>query len=505
MGVATAAGRTADPLLVAKGISKSFPGVAALSDVDFDLYAGEVHALIGENGAGKSTLIKLLSGVYPIDSGTFVLDGREISIDSVRAAQELGVATIYQEMNLIPELTVAQNILLGREPRKGAGLLVDADAARRTSAELLGSLGQQIDPDAQVKALSVPQQQMVEVAKALSMAARIVVFDEPTGTLAEKETEALFRTIRLLKAKGMGIIYISHRLEEIKEIADRVTVLRDGRHIRTLSVGEAGIDELVKLMVGRELKDQFPRRRQPRGEAVLELSHVSLRGVLHDVSLAVHRGEIVGLSGLVGSGRTALARVVFGIDRPDAGEIRVFGRPVRVDSPLTASRLGLAFLTEDRKALGLFQIRSVSDNIILAAIQRLFPRFWIDAGRERAVAQDFVTRLRIQTPSLGQLVQFLSGGNQQKVVLAKWLATQAKLFILDEPTRGIDVGAKLEIHRLMDALVAQGTPIVMISSEMPEILGMSDRIYVMRDGRIGGEFAHHEASQERILTCAVGG
>jgi len=495
----------AEPLLRMEGVSKSFPGVMALSKVDFDLFPGEVHVLIGENGAGKSTLIKLLSGVYRSDEGRFVLDGRQISIASVRAAQELGVATIYQEMNLIPELTVAQNILLGREPRRAGGLLVDADAARRKSAELLGSLGQHIDPDAHVKELSVPQQQMVEVAKALSMAARIVVFDEPTGTLAEKETAALFQTIRLLKAKGMGIIYISHRLEEIKEIGDRVTVLRDGRHIRTLSVAEAGIDELIRLMVGRELKDQFPRHRQARGEVGLELRHVSLKGVLHDVSLRVHRGEIVGLSGLIGSGRTALARVIFGIDRPDSGEIRVFGRPVRVDSPLAASKLGLAFLTEDRKALGLFQIRPVSDNIILAAIRRLFPRFWIDAGRERAVAKDFVSRLRIQTPSLSQLVQFLSGGNQQKVVLAKWLATQAKIFILDEPTRGIDVGAKAEIHRLMDELVAQGTPIVMISSEMPEILGMSDRIYVLTGGRVGGEFSYQEASQERILKCAVGG
>lgn len=494
----------AEPLLRMEGVSKSFPGVAALNKVDFDLFPGEVHVLIGENGAGKSTLIKLLSGVYPTDEGRFFLDGQHVSIASVRTAQELGVATIYQEMNLIPELTVAQNILLGREPRRAGGLLVDADAARRQSVELLGSLGQHIDPDARVKELSVPQQQMVEVAKALSVAARIVVFDEPTGTLAEKETAALFQTIRLLKSKGMGIIYISHRLEEIKEIGDRVTVLRDGRHIRTLSVAEASIDELIRLMVGRELMDQFPRHRQARGEVALELRHISLNGVLHDVSLRVHRGEIVGLSGLIGSGRTALARVIFGIDRPDSGEIRVFGRPVRVDSPLAASKLGLAFLTEDRKALGLFQIRPVSDNIILAAIQRLFPRFWIDASRERAVAQDFVSRLRIQTPSLGQLVQFLSGGNQQKVVLAKWLATHAKIFILDEPTRGIDVGAKAEIHRLMDDLVAQGTPIVMISSEMPEILGMSDRIYVMADGRVGGEFSYQEASQERILKCAVG-
>jgi ribose transport system ATP-binding protein len=492
-------------LLQVEGISKSFPGVMALHKVDFDLRAGEVHVLIGENGAGKSTLIKLLSGVYPKDEGRFLLAGQEVAIGSVRAAQELGVATIYQEMNLIPELTVAQNIFLGREPRRAGGLFVDVEAARRQSAEILASLGQHIDPDAQVKTLSVPQQQMVEVAKALSMAARLVIFDEPTDTLAEKETEALFRTIRLLKAKSIGIIYISHRLEEIREIGDRVTVLRDGHLIGTRAVAEVTTDDLIRMMVGRELKDQFPRHRRPCGEVALELRHVFLRGVLHDVNLTVHRGEIVGLSGLVGSGRTSLARVIFGVDRPDSGEIRVFGKPVTIDSPLAATKLGLAFLTEDRKALGLFQIRPVSDNIILAAIRRLFPRFWIDAATERVVAQDYVTRLRIQTPSLSQLVKNLSGGNQQKVVLAKWLATQAKLFILDEPTRGIDVGAKLEIHRLMDELVAQGTPIVMISSEMPEILGMSDRIYVMGDGRIRGEFAHHEASQERILKCAVGG
>lgn len=495
----------ADPLLRMEGVSRSFPGVTALSRVDFDLLPGEVHVLIGENGAGKSTLIKLLSGVYPCEAGRILLDGREVAVGSVRAAQELGVATIYQEMNLIPELTVAQNILLGREPRRAGGLLLDAEAARRQSAELLASLGQQIDPDAQVKTLSVPQQQMVEVAKALSMAARIVIFDEPTDTLAEKETQALFRMIRLLKAKGIGIIYISHRLEEIWEIGDRVTVLRDGHLIGTHPVAEVRIDALIRMMVGREITDQFPRHRQPRGEVALEVRHLSLPGTLHDITLTVHRGEIVGLSGLVGSGRTELARVLFGVDRPAAGEIRLFGEPVVIDSPLTASKLGLAFVTEDRKALGLFQILPVSDNIILAAIQRLFPRVWIDAKRERAAAQEYVARLRIQTPGLGQLVQFLSGGNQQKVVLAKWLATHAKLFILDEPTRGIDVGAKQEIHRLMDELVAQGTPVIMISSEMPEILGMSDRIYVMREGRIAGEFAHHEASQERILKCAVGG
>ncbi|MFB3817503.1 MAG: sugar ABC transporter ATP-binding protein [Candidatus Methylomirabilales bacterium] len=495
----------AEPLLQIVRVSKSFPGVAALAEVDFDLRAGEVHVLIGENGAGKSTLIKLLSGAYAADEGRFVLDGREVAIGSVRRAQELGIATIYQEMNLIPELTVAQNILLGREPRRAGGLLVDAEACRRRSAELLGSLGQHLDPDAPVKSLSVPQQQMVEVAKALSMAARIVIFDEPTDTLADQETEALFRMIRRLKSQGVGIIYISHRLEEIRQIGDRVTVLRDGRRIETLPVAEARLDALIRMMVGREITDQFPRRRQPRGEVALEVRGLSLAGVVQDVSLSVHRGEIVGLAGLVGSGRTAVARLLFGVDRPDAGEVRLFGRPAALGSPQAASRQGLAFCTEDRKALGLFQILPVSDNIILAAIRRLFPRGWVGAAGEREVAGEYVRRLRIQTPGLAQAVQYLSGGNQQKVVLAKWLATKARLFILDEPTRGIDVGAKLEIHRLMDELVAQGTPILMISSEMPEILGMSDRIYVMHQGRIAGEFTHAEASQERILKCAVGG
>ena len=443
----------AEPLLRVEGVSKSFPGVTALHQVDFDLYAGEVHVLIGENGAGKSTLIKLLSGVYPKDEGRFLLDGQDVSIASVRAAQELGVATIYQEMNLIPELTVAQNILLGREPRRCGRLLVDAEAARRRSAKLLASLGQHLDPDAQVKTLSVPQQQMVEVAKALSMEARIVIFDEPTGTLAEKETAALFATIRLLKQQGMGIIYISHRLEEIREIGDRVTVLRDGHLIGTRAVAEVTVDDLIQMMVGRELKDQFPRHRRPPGEVALEIRNLSLQGALHDVSLTVHRGEIVGLSGLVGSGRTALARVIFGIDRPDAGEIRVFGTAVPVDSPLTATKLGLAFLTEDRKALGLFPDSArLGRTSSWSATSRLLSALGvIDAARERAPrkapSRDFGSRPPVGGP--GRRAGTLSGGNQQKVVLAKWLATRAGLLILDEPTRGIDVGAKAEIYGLM--------------------------------------------------------
>ena len=495
-----------EPILRAEKVSKEFPGVVALDGVDFELLPGEVHVLLGENGAGKSTLIKLLSGVYPRSSGRFLLDGREVDIGSVHAAQRLGITTIYQEMNLIPELTIAQNIWLGREPRdpRWLGFAVDRKALEEKSRRLLASVGLDVSPQVPVGRLSVPQQQMVEIAKALSLDARVVIFDEPTATLADRETQALFRIIRLLKERGIGIIYISHRLEEIRQIGDRVTVLRDGRCIGTVPARETGTDELIRMMVGRELGEQFPRTHQPPGESALELEGIGLRGVLRGVDLKLHRGEIVGLAGLVGSGRTELAQVIFGIQPPDEGRIRVFGREESIGSPVKASGLGLAFLTEDRKQLGLFQKLSVRENIIHAAMRRLFPRGFINREKERSIAREYVGKLQIKTPGLSRLVQYLSGGNQQKVVLAKWLATQARVFILDEPTRGIDVGAKKEIHRLMDEIVAQGCPILMISSELTEILGMSDRIYVMREGRIAAEYSRQEATQEKILQSAMG-
>jgi ribose transport system ATP-binding protein len=496
----------AESLLKVEKVTKAFPGVVALSQVDFELRAGEVHVIIGENGAGKSTLIKLLSGVYPKDSGHLWLDGREVAIDSVHKAQALGISTIYQEFNLVPELTVAQNIFLGQEPtRKGTfGWVVDREAMERKSHDLLSSLSLEIPPDRLVSTLSVPQQQMVEVAKALSMEAKILIFDEPTATLAEKETEALFRIIRVLKERGIGIIYISHRLEEIRRIGDRVTVLRDGHYIGTLRIEEAGINDLIRMMVGRDIKEQFPRHFREPGSVAVELRGISRKGVLHDINLKIHQGEIVGLAGLVGSGRTELARVLFGVDRPDSGTISVFGKETLIDSPMKATRLGLAFLTEDRKALGLFQSLSVKENITIASLHRLFRDGLIRPAREQEVARDYVDKLHIQTPSLVRLARFLSGGNQQKVVLAKWLVTQAKVFILDEPTRGIDVGAKQEIHRLIDELVSQGTPVLMISSELPEILGMSDRIYVMHEGGISAEYSRSEATQEKILRSAMG-
>jgi ribose transport system ATP-binding protein len=496
----------AEPILRVEKVAKSFPGVVALDGVDFDLYPGEVHVVIGENGAGKSTLIKLLSGVYPKDSGRFLVDGKEVDIGSVHKAQALGISTIYQEFNLVPELTVAQNIFLGREPlKKGTwGLVVDKTSMEKRSGELLSSLSLEISPHVTVATLSVPQQQMVEVAKALSMESKILIFDEPTATLAEKETEALFRIIRVLKEKRIGIIYISHRLEEIRRIGDRVTVLRDGRYIGTMKIEEAGVNDLIRMMVGRDIKDQFPRHYREPGEVALELKGISRRGVLRDVNLKIHRGEIVGLAGLVGSGRTELARVIFGVDPPDSGEIRLFGKKAAIDSPMKATGLGLAFLTEDRKGLGLFQALPVKENVTIATLDRLFPNGFILPSKEEAVARDYTKKLRIQTPSLARLVRYLSGGNQQKVVLAKWLATQAKILILDEPTRGIDVGAKQEIHRLIDEMVMEGIPVLMISSELPEILGMSDRVYVMHEGRISAEYNRSEATQEKILKSAMG-
>jgi len=495
-----------EPILRVEKVAKSFPGVVALDGVDFDLLPGEVHVIIGENGAGKSTLIKLLSGVFPKDSGRFLIDGKEVEVDSVHAAQGLGISTIYQEFNLVPELTVAQNIFLGREPvRKGTfGLVVDNEAMEKRSRELLSSLGLEISPEVTVSTLSVPQQQMVEVAKALSTESKILIFDEPTATLAEKETEALFRIIRVLKERRIGIIYISHRLEEIRKIGDRVSVLRDGRYIGTLKIEEASINDLIRMMVGRDIKDQFPRNYREPGEVALELRNIARKGVLHDINLRIHRGEIVGLAGLVGSGRTELARVIFGVDAPDAGEVRIFGKPVIIDSPMKATDLGLAFLTEDRKGLGLFQALSVKENVTIAALKQLFPNGWIKPAKEDGLARDFVKKLRIQTPSLARLVKYLSGGNQQKTVLARWLATRSKIFILDEPTRGIDVGAKQEIHRLIDEMVKEGIPILMISSELPEILGMSDRIYVMHEGMISAEYSRTEATQEKILASAMG-
>ena len=490
------------PILQAKGITKTFPGVLALSNVDFDLYPGEVHVLLGENGAGKSTLMKVLAGAYPSDSGTIVLNGQEIRLVNPRQAQKLGIGIIYQEFNLVPYMSVAQNIFQGRFPHRWG--LLDQSRMHAESRKLLDSLNMGIDTRAKVVDLGVAQQQMVEVAKALSVQSRILIMDEPTAALTDREIEQLFAAIHRLKQQGIGIIYISHRLQEVHQIGDRVTVLRDGKFIGTHQVNQVTVDELITMMVGRTITHMFPRDYQPRGAEALRVEGLCRGARLRGASLAAHSGEIVGLAGLVGAGRTELARAVFGADPYEAGEVYVFGQRVKAASPERMVKLGMGLLPEDRKIQGLAMILSLSENIVLASLQRLFPRRFVDTRKEREVVAQYIQDLRIATPSPKRLVQFLSGGTQQKVVLAKWLCTHSRIFIFDEPTRGIDVGAKAEIHGFMNELVKQGAAVLMISSDLPEILGMSDRIYVMRQGQVVAEVPRDKATQERIVAYAMG-
>jgi len=488
-----------------RNICKTYPGVRALDNVSLEVQAGEVHALVGENGAGKSTLMKILAGAETADSGEILLKGSPVQIDSPQKAMDLGISTIYQEFNLVPYLNAAENIFLGREPRAKVPGFVDFRTMYDEAQQVIDRLGVALDIRTPVNRLSIAQQQMVEIAKATSRRSNIIVMDEPSATLTEHELERLFALIRQLKADGVAVIYISHRLDEIFEIADRVTVLRDGKHIATRDVKDITRDEIIRLMVGRELNQMIPKVPAPIGDVVLEVRNVSSQNKLHDVSLTVRKGEIVGLAGLVGAGRTELARAIFGADPIDSGEVLLEGRPVRVRSPQDAIKLGIGLVTEDRKAQGLVLGMAVRENITLANLRALTRFNFIMAGREREVAQKFVTELSIRTPSIEQAVQNLSGGNQQKVVLAKWLFTQSKVLIFDEPTRGIDVGAKTEIYQLMNSLAAQGVGIIMISSELPEVIGMSDRIYVMHEGRVAGELSAAEATQERIMQLATGG
>ena len=491
------------PVLEMRHIRKTFPGVVALDDVDFELRRGEVHILLGENGAGKSTLMKILSGAYQKSAGQIILDGAKVEIKNPKHAQTLGISTIYQEFNLIPHLSVGENIFLGREPAQLPGL-IDQRAIFQAATRALAGLGLTLDPHQLVKELRVAEQQMVEVAKALSLDARILIMDEPTAALTEHEIGELFATIRRLKDKGVAIVYISHRMEELFEIGDRVTVLRDGRTVGTYEVRGMSKSELIRLMVNRELTELFPKERATRGPEVLRVEGLSTKNGLKDISFSLHKGEVLGLAGLMGAGRTELARAIFGLDQITSGTIYIKGEPQRIGSPRSAINSGIGFLTEDRKAQGLVLPLSVKENLCLSSVDK-FSRWGImDTDEEQRAAGRYVKELRIRTPSLDQKVVFLSGGNQQKVVLSKWLCCEAEVFIFDEPTRGVDVGAKAEIYQLMNRLTASGVAIIMISSEMLEVLGMSDRILVMRGGRITGEFSAREATQERVLQCALG-
>jgi ribose transport system ATP-binding protein len=492
-----------ETVLQMQRISKTFPGVVALDEVNFELRKGEVHILLGENGAGKSTLMKILSGAHQKSSGQILLDGREIEIRNPKHAQELGISIIYQELNLVPQLSAAENIFLGREPVSYPGL-IDRKAMQREAARTLTDLGVEIDVRKPVRELSIAQQQMVEVAKAISLEAKILIMDEPTSALTEREIKELFARIRQLKAAGVSVIYISHRLEELFEIGDRVTVLRDGKNVGVREIRNVTKAELIRLMVNRELTNQFPKVRAPRGEEALKVENLNRDGVLKDINFSLHRGEVLGIAGLLGSGRTELARAIFGVDKIDSGNIYIKGRLQRVTSPRNAISSGIGFLTEDRKTQGLVLVRSVKDNICLPSIGK-FSRFGVvKSAEEKRATERFVGELRIKTPGINQKAVYLSGGNQQKVVLSKWLCCEADIFIFDEPTRGIDVGSKAEIYQLINQLTASGVAVMMISSELPEILGMSDRILVMHQGRITGEFTADEATQEKVLGCALG-
>lgn len=490
------------PAVEVRGVSKAFPGVRALDGVSLRIRGGTVHAIVGENGAGKSTLIKILTGVYRPDGGEILVDGRPVVIDSPAAARRLGLAAIYQELTLVPEMTVAENIALGRFPARLG--VVDRRRLEARAREALALLGEPIDPHVPVRRLSVARQQMVAVAKALAAEARILIMDEPTAALPQREIARLFRVIRRLRDQGVTFIYISHRLEEIFEIADHVTVLRDGRVVGDLPVAEADGDRIVALMIGRQLHEFFPRERHTPGEEVLRVEGLSAPPRVVDVSFTLRRGEILGLAGMVGSGRTELVRALFGADPVAGGRVLLEGRPVRFRSPRQAIAQGVGLLPEERKGQGLVLALSLRDNISLAVLDRLARLGVIQAARQTRLVADLVRRLDIRTPGLEQPVMYLSGGNQQKTVLARWLARRCRVLIFDEPTRGIDVGAKAEIYRLMSAICREGGAIIMVSSDLPELLSMSDRILVMRQGRVVGELQREEASEERVLNLALG-
>lgn len=492
------------PLLQLKGLSKAFPGVQALDSVSFDLRAGEVHALMGENGAGKSTLMKILAGVYTEDSGEIILDGQQVSVPSPRAAQALGIGIVHQELNLMNHLTAAQNIFIGREPRGRFGLL-DEKALNEQAVALFARLHLRLDSRTPVGELSVARQQMVEIAKALSHDSRVLIMDEPTAALNDAEISELFRIVQQLKAQGVGIIYISHKMDELKRIADRVTVMRDGRVIDTLPAADTPVTTIISMMVGRELDDtRAAINPNVANDVVLKVQGLCREPAVRNVSFELRRGEILGFAGLMGAGRTEVARAIFGADPIDSGAIEVHGQKARIRTPRDAVRLGIGYLSEDRKHFGLALGLDVETNIALSSMERFTSSLGLVNSQQTAQAgRRYVEQLGIKTPSLSQLVRLLSGGNQQKIVIAKWLLRDCDILFFDEPTRGIDVGAKSEIYKLLEALAAEGRAVVVISSELPEILRLAHRVLVMCEGTITGELSAAQATQEKIMHFAT--
>jgi ribose transport system ATP-binding protein len=492
-----------DAILQFRNLTKTFPGVQALKDVSFEIRRGDVHCLVGENGAGKSTLIKILAGAQQADAGQIILNGQTVTIRKPHEAQALGLSFIFQELNVVNKLTVADNLTLGRERARAGGML-NRKADNAFALEQLERLGLDINPRTPMERLSVAQKQMVEIARALSTNASIIIMDEPSAPLTEHELQTLFATIRRLREQGVTIMYVSHRLAEIFDIGDRFTVLRDGAHVATESLATIDTAGLVKLMVGRDLKESFVRSRRQVGEPVLELKGASRGRALRNISFTLHAGEIIGVAGLAGAGRTEMARLIFGADPAEEGEILVRGQRVTLRSPRAAIRHGIGLVPEERRTQGIVGAMSVGENITLAAPDRISRLSLVLRGKARALAERYVRDLRIKTPSLNQKIRNLSGGNQQKCVVGRWLATESKIMLLDEPTRGIDVGAKAELFAIMDHLASEGTAILMFSSEMEEILGMSDRILVMNRGQLVADLPRAEATQEMILRYAAG-
>ena len=489
------------PFLEMKGITKQFPGVLALNQVDLSVYPGRVLALVGENGAGKSTLMKVLSGVHRRDAGEILIEGKNVEITSPLASRQMGISIIYQELSVLNNMDVAENIFVGREKKKNG--FVDKKRQHEEARALLERVGLNIDTHTMTRRLSTAQKQMVEVAKALSYNSKLIIMDEPTSSLTDKETAMLMDIIRKLRDEGVAIVFISHRMNEIFEISDEIAVMRDGEMVQHMITSEVDEQQVIAAMVGRDVNDIFQKEEASIGDVVLEVKNLSTRSFLKDISFNVRAGEIVGFAGLVGAGRSEVMRALFAVDPRETGEVFVNGKPVEIKSTVDALNAGLGFVPEDRKEQGLILKQTIRANASLAALNSVANGWFIDQKREKALSDEYVSKLKVKTPSIEQKVMNLSGGNQQKVVIAKWMATHPKVLILDEPTRGIDVGAKKEIHLLMSELAKQGVAIIMISSELPEVLGMADRIYVMHDGRIKGEIDRANASQESIMKLAI--
>ncbi len=489
-------------ILELKNITKRFSGVEVLHEVSFSLRPGEVHALLGENGAGKSTLVKVITGVHQPDGGQIVLDGKRAHFGDTRESREAGIAAIYQELSLFPDLDVAENIFVGRQPTTAGGR-IDWRKLYADAGSLLESLGVHLDLKHKARSLSIAQQQMVEIARAFSINARILIMDEPTSSLTLNEVADLFRLVRRLRDEGTAIIFISHRLEELFELADRVTVMRDGSYVDTCALKDVTRDELIRLMVGRTITNLFPKQDVKAGDVVLKVENLGREGTFGGVSFELRKGEILGMAGLVGAGRTNVARAIFGVEPATSGSIQIDGRQVAITSPQQAIQLGLAYVPEDRQLHGLIPAMNITSNISLPTLSKYAVRGWLQDKVERKSSYEAALQMEVRANNIWQLARELSGGNQQKIVLSKWLSTKPRILILDEPTRGIDVGTKAAVHALMSKLAAEGMAILMISSELPEVLGMSDRVIVMREGRMTAQFTRAEATQEKIISAAT--